>query len=883
MAESIVSGVAERLGNLLMQESNLLSGVSDQVELLQTELKLMQSLLKDADARQDESELLRLYIAEVRDLAYDAEDIIATYALKVASRKRCTCILYEGMTVPKVGSQIVNIKAKISVLITSFRDYGIRESIIQGGGSSSSWNEREREQRQTFSHLERHSIVGFDDDVNELVEFLLKEGEGNIRVASICGMGGLGKTTLAKMVYNHHEVKQHYDCFAWVYISQQCQRRLVWEGILFSLLSLSKEQRNGIRQLTDAELADKLVQVQKEQKCLVVLDDIWNVEDWNNLCGGFPGNDSKSQILLTSRNKQVPLHIDPESLLYELQCLNDEKSWELFEKIAWREDSKAKTRMKDLGKQMIGYCGGLPLLIIVLGGLLATKQTQEKWEDVLRHVKSYLYVEQNLRINMILALSYNDLPCHLKPCFLYLAHFPEDFEIPTKELIRMWMGEGFISQIQHGGRREGTIMEEGVGERYIWELVQRFMIQVGKRGSLGRIKTRQIHDLMRDFCLLKVQEENFLHITNVFSLKQREGLICKVRRLSIIPESGDNSLKVMTFNKYPYLRSILHLLPPYDQPYFKDFRFKKFKLVRVIHLENFEKHSRKLIRDIGCLIHLRYLSLKDSNINKVSSSIGNLRYLETLDLRILNHSRVPNVFKYMKQLKHLYLPNDYNVHGKLELGNLCYLRTLVNVQPNTIQIPTSFQLNRLWVLKVRTNTRAQDTIQILVSLISRCPNVEKLNILNSIKKKLPEAHQFSQNLAKLTLFKTRLEEDQMATLEKLPNLKILNLLYEAFEGKNMVCSERGFPLLQSLFLSELFQLEEWRVEEGALPNLCHLEIVCCPRLKMIPDGLRFVTTLQKLEIKSMQKSFKDKLDKGGPDFDKVKHVSSIAFQNCGRE
>ena len=251
-------------------------------------------------------------------------------------------------------------------------------------------------------------------------------------------------------------------------------------------------------------------------------------------------------------------------------------------------------------------------------------------------------------------------------------------------------------------------------------------------------------------------------------------------------------------------------------------------MVRVLHLENFEKHSRKLIKDNGCLIHLRYLSLKDSDINKVPPSIGNLWCLETLDLRILHHSRVPNAFKYTKQLKHLYLPYDYNVHGKLELGNLCYFQTLVNVQPNTIQIPTSFQLNCLWVLKVRTNTRAQDVIQILISLISRCPHVEKLNIFNSIKKKLPEAHQFSQNLAKLTLFKTRLEEDQMAMLEKLPNLKILNLLYEAFKGKNMVCFERGFPVLQSLFLSELFQLEEWRVEEGAMPKLCHLEIVCCP-------------------------------------------------------
>ena len=104
-------------------------------------------------------------------------------------------------------------------------------------------NERQREQRQTYSHLE-HDVVGLGDDVNKLLDFLLKKEGGN-RVASICGMGGLGKTTLAKMVYNHHEVKQHFNC-AWVFISQQCQRRNVWEGILVSLLSLSKEQRDEI-------------------------------------------------------------------------------------------------------------------------------------------------------------------------------------------------------------------------------------------------------------------------------------------------------------------------------------------------------------------------------------------------------------------------------------------------------------------------------------------------------------------------------------------------------------------------------------------------------------------------------------------------------------
>nr|POF21785.1 putative disease resistance protein [Quercus suber] len=556
MAEAVVSGVVTRIGDLLVQEGKFLSGVSNQVELLQIELKLMQGLLKDADARENESELLRQWVAEIRDLAYDADDIIATHAHTVGSRKgggvqkvlkRCSCILDEGITVHQVGSKIEDIMTKISNLKTSFQGYGIRESMIKGGGSSS-FNERQREQRQTFSHLE-HDVVGFDDDLNKLVEFLLKEGEDS-RVASIC------------------------------------------------------DQRDEIQKLKDAEIVEKLRQVQCEKKCLVILDDIWNIEAWNSLQEPFLVRGTGSKILLTSRNKQLCLHVDPRSFLCELQCLNEERSWELLDKIAisWREDRVTKPYMEKFGKEMIGYCGGLPLAITVLGGLLAAKQTQEEWEDVLRHIKSYLH-------------------------------------------------------------------------------------------------------------------------------------------------------------------------------------------------------------------------------------------------------------------------------------------------PKTIQIPTWFKLNRLRVLKVSNDKQAQDAIQML---ISRCPLIEKLHLYKHLKK-LPEAHQFSPNLAKLTLSGTKLEEDPVETLEKLPNLKILCFRHElekespdsnqlvgraSFNGKNMVCSERGFPLLQSLLLSHLYYLEEWRVEQGAMPSLCHLEIEFCGGLKMIPDGLRFITTLQELKIKNMTKSFTDRLHEGGPDFDKVKHVPSLVFQKC---
>nr|POE52554.1 putative disease resistance rpp8-like protein 2 [Quercus suber] len=709
MAESLVSGVAVRLGNSLIQEANFLCGVRTQVELLQTELKQLQGLLKDADARQDESEAVRQWVADARELAYDAEDVIATYALKVGSRKggsiqkvvkRCAYILSEGITAYNVGAEIENIKMKITNLKMNFRDYGIKESIIQGDGSSSS-NEREREHRQTFSHLE-HDVVG--SRKNDIILFVV----------------------------------------------------------------------------------------------------------------GF------------------------------VDCVTNVN----------------KPNIEKLGKEMIEYCGGLPLAITVLGGLLAAKQTQDEWEDVLQHIKSYILKEDDLRVNKVLGLSYNDLPCHLKPCFLYLGHFSEDFEIPTEELIQMWIGEGFIWLGEDG---EDTM--EYKGERYLRELMQRSMVQVGEISRLGRIETCQIHDLMREFCISKAQQENFLHST-----EGSQGRIGKIRRLAITLESNDNYL-----NEYPYLRSLLCFMPS------KEFYFKKSKLLRVLNLNSYQREN--LTKDIGRFIHLRFLSLKNSNINKVPSFLGNLRCLHTLDLRIRDspvwHLIVPNIFKEMKQLRHLYLPRVYKVSEKLALGNLCNLQTLLNVGPETIKMPTSFRFNYLRTLDIKIQVYDEGP-HLIQMLVSGCPHLYQLVVFYPIKK-LTETHQFSPNLAELELTFTKLEEDPMPTLEKLSNLKILHLCYESFVGKDMVCSEGGFPLLQYLLLDYLDKLEEWRVEEGAMPSLCHLIISYCGKLKTIPDGLRFVTTLQELEINFMPKSFKDRLDKGGPDFYKVQHVPSLVFQHSDKE
>ena len=163
--------------------------------------------------------------------------------------------------------------------------------------------------------------------------------------------------------------------------------------------------------------------------------------------------------------------------------------------------------MEEMGREMAKHCGGLPLAVVVLGGLLSKNRTLHDLERIHRNIKSYLmrsgkdnYKQQDSVVSDVLALSYQDLSYHLKSCFLYLAHFPEDHEISTKTLVRMWVAEGIVSK-------------EDVGEGYLAELIERCMIQVGRTSSHdGRVKTCQMHDLMRDLCLSKAKEENFLEI-----------------------------------------------------------------------------------------------------------------------------------------------------------------------------------------------------------------------------------------------------------------------------------------------------------------------------------------------------------------------------------
>ncbi|XP_021832522.1 LOW QUALITY PROTEIN: putative disease resistance RPP13-like protein 3 [Prunus avium] len=430
------------------------------------------------------------------------------------------------------------------------------------------------------------------------------------RVVSIVGMGGLGKTTLAKKLYNHSDLKKQFDCRAFVYVSKDYRKRDTLQGIIVAVSPDSKME--DLKKLEKEELELTLHQLLKERRYLVVLDDIWEKEVWDDsLKSVFPRGKMGSKVMFTTRKKDVVLYADASKPI-EPQFLTQDESLELFRKKAFPGMDHMPCDLEKLSREMMVKCGGLPLAVVVLGGLMSTKRkTAEEWRRVLENIDWHLIHAQD-RVSAVLALSYNDLPFHLKSCFLYLGLFPEDSSISKKKLIHLWVAEEFLPQ-------QGEEAAEGVAENCLNELVNRCMIQVGTLTSLGSLKVVRVHDVLRDFSISKSREESFLEIYSRQKIESPTSQRTKCRRLAI---HGDHHDLYVFLKPYaPYLRSLLFFNTRWSSEL--NFVFKDFKLLRVLDGVPFPSRA---LSAVGNLIQLRYLGVvlmtSDLLEDKLPRSIG---------------------------------------------------------------------------------------------------------------------------------------------------------------------------------------------------------------------------------------------------------------------
>ncbi|XP_058184432.1 putative disease resistance RPP13-like protein 3 [Rhododendron vialii] len=371
----------------------------------------------------------------------------------------------------------------------------------------------------------------------------------------------------------------------------------------------------------------------KGRRYLVVLDDVWDVNSWESLRRAFPNENNGDRVIMTTRNKVVAEHCDERTYVHELPFFKDEESWELFCSKAFpnydneigNKKSSCLPSLESSAREMLSNCRGLPLAIVVLGGLLRRKDPDE-WPKLKEHIWCHVR-DDSIHVEHIMALSFNDLPYFLKSCFLYLGLFPEDFGIDAERLCRLWVAEGFI-------KRDEEPFEEKA-EAYLKELIDRSLIQVVER-NWKRITTCRVHDLLRDFAIEKSKELNFLHIYegSLAPSSRRLASHCGFQRFVSLDHSDSRLRTLLFFNLEGESMEIAQLQS----------LCRKLRLLRVLDLKGLpfnppqETEKTRLPDEIGKLIHLRYLSLHSTKLNELSPFIGNLHALQTLEL---SHGRDP--------------------------------------------------------------------------------------------------------------------------------------------------------------------------------------------------------------------------------------------------
>ncbi|QCD88935.1 disease resistance protein RPM1 [Vigna unguiculata] len=316
MADSVVSFVLDHLAQLVAREANLLYGVEDRVQSLQYELQMMKELLSSTKRKKG---MEHTVLNQIRDVSHLAEDLIDTFVAKVSIYKRRTILgrmlrsFGQARSLHHVAEKIDNIKTTLNEI----RDNKDKYDAFKESSNQSAAEEEEEEKRAQSLHklrknVEEEDVVGFVQDSKDVINRLL-EGDSNRKAVSIVGMGGLGKTTLARKVYNSSQVKQHFMCRAWVYVSNECRAKELLIGLLKHLMPNFEQQGRGkkkgkksagdINELREEELKKLVRNCLEWKRYLVVVDDLWKRQDWDEVQDAFPDNNRGSRILITSRLK----------------------------------------------------------------------------------------------------------------------------------------------------------------------------------------------------------------------------------------------------------------------------------------------------------------------------------------------------------------------------------------------------------------------------------------------------------------------------------------------------------------------------------------------------------------------------------------------------
>ncbi|KAL7139689.1 hypothetical protein ABFS83_09G070300 [Erythranthe nasuta] len=705
-------------------------------------------------------------------------------------------------------------------------DHLLRKSSTLGGAGASS------------SPLTRqNAMVGFDDLLIEVMD-KLTERQSNLRIIPIVGMGGIGKTTLAKNVYAKPLIMQHFDIRAWVTISQNYN---VQDILIEILLCISKDESlENLSAKSEGELGERVHKSLWGRRYLIVLDDIWK-------------NGQRSRIMITTRLSDVA-SIGSHDIMMDF--LNEEKSWDLLCRSVFEEEDDCPPELEEIGKKIAKNCEGLPLSIVVIGGHLAkSKRTREHWEYISENTNTIVNLEDNEHCLKVLQLSYNHLPVHLKPCFLYMGVFPEDNKIRVSCLIKLWVSEGFVKPIN------GKSLEV-VSGKYLQELCDRNLIFIHKRGSYGNIKFCSIHDLLRDLCLREAEREKFFYVTRLHEPTIAQGINTQ-RRIGI-----HQSMSEKDYHPDPVLHSLQYV--PLVRSlicYFEErLPLLDFRLLRVLKVDD-----KKLLIDnniqhdysvevVFRLVNPRFIAIQSGRPKSSGfpSSVNLLWNLQTLVVNGTWDVVAPCEIWNMTQLKHVHFdrlelhdPPTGEKDDKFVLENLQTLTNIRNFKCGEVLLKRIPNINKLQIFYFE---EPQGFLSYCLDNLGHLHKLESLRFsLYPINK--PSLNDLVHNfillnsLKKLTLEGTYLKwEDMNTKIGLLPNLQVLKLKANSFVGPEWETIEGQFCNLRYLLINMCSDLEWWMTDSSHFPRLEHLVLQQLDKLNEIPPGIGEIPTLQSIEL-----------------------------------
>ncbi|KAM3683776.1 hypothetical protein ACJW31_12G174200 [Castanea mollissima] len=643
-AETFVFNIAAKLlGELVspaFQEACLVWGVESDLRRLENTLSNVKAVLLDAEEQQVHNQELTVWLGQLKEVFYDAQDVLDEFECEALRRQ---VVEMQGSTTRKVRRFFSSSNPLIFRTKMAHKVKEIRARLDEVAADRAKFHLSPRSddrhvvrgREMSHSFVQASDVIGRGQDKDKIVEYLMDPSDGqSISVVPVVGIGGLGKTALAKLVFNDERVIEHFELKCWVCVSDEFALKQL---LVKMIKSITSENRSD---LDEDQLQVLLRNNLDGKKFFLVLDDVWNEDrgKWIELRNLLIGGANGSKILMTTRSLTIASMMGTISP-YNLEGLLHQESLSLFIKWAFDEGKERQhTNLVEIGDAIVKKCKGVPLAVKSLGSLLYSKLDERDWLFV-RDNEMWKLNRKEGDILSVLQLSYNQMPSYLKQCFAFLSLFPKDFEFDTFLLIAYWMANGLL-QSPHENQEP-----EDIGNQYIDEFYSRCFLE--DYIDLGYLRKFKIHDLAHDLALSSAQSECLIINCQIQNISK------KVWHLSYSNNTWQNENVLKCLQKSKSLRTILSVVEgvgPSNKS-FVDSCVSEFRYLRVLDLS--DSSFEVLPSSIGTMKHLRLLDLSSNcRIHKLPNSICKLQNLQSLSLRGCEKlEELPKDIRYLIRLR----------------------------------------------------------------------------------------------------------------------------------------------------------------------------------------------------------------------------------------